>query len=197
MQRTADRSRFAVTPRLLLTALLAVSFAGCTSDDIRSGDLPSSTADGLPTDGPVQFPGADDYVENSGLEAKAGDTVVFGATPVENNGDADATLTSAALTEVSGDRNASLRTVRVVDLTHGGDMVGAAQWPFEDYRQRSVPLKDYVLAPGDQAELLFIVDVTTSGMTEWRTSELRYTANGRPYAAVADFGFQVCPTDSC
>ena len=111
-----------VISRLLLTALLAVSFAGCTRD-------------GLPTDGPVQFPGADDYAESSGLEAKA------------------------------GARNASLRTVRVVDLA--------------------------------QAELLFIVEVIMTGTTGWKRSDLRYTANGRTYAAVADSGFQVCAPDSC
>jgi hypothetical protein len=133
-------------------------------------------------------------VQTAGLHANAGEKVVFGATTIRNHGDVPATLTAGALVEgESATEGASVSTVRVVDTGAGGDLVGAAQWPFEDYHERSVPLAGYELEPGAEAELLFIVDVARTGQWYWPTTSVQYDSGSGSYRDQANLGFAVCP----
>jgi hypothetical protein len=173
----------------------AVSVLGACQD--ADGESTPGGASSAATDGPVRFEGSERYSQFASFAAQPGNRVVFGATLVQNTGTARATLTSADLTEQSADAGAELRSVRVIDLSDGGDMVGAAQWPFEDYAQRSQPLKGFALRPGSEAELLFVVDVAGAGKTEWTVSELQYDVGGTPFVTSAQFGFHVCAGDAC
>ena len=132
------------------------------------------------TDGPVTFDADPRTASTAYVHADAGERVVFGATTIRNDGDTAATLTAGSLggagTVADG---AAVSTVRVVDLSAGPrDLVGAAVWPFEDYRRRSVPLQGFSLQPGTEAELLFVVTVDRTGQWYWPTTSVRYEAGG-------------------
>jgi hypothetical protein len=181
-------------PRSGRTAALLVAFlpllAACTGSDpgLQPGDEPESG-------GPVAFTADHRVVQNAGMRAHAGQTVVFGAATVRNHGTKPATLTAASLEGTpTGDGAARLATVRVVDVTDGGDLVGAAVWPFEDYGKRSVPLEGYTLKPGDEAELLFIVDVQRTGVRYWPRTSVRYDSEDVSYQDETPLGFVVCPS---
>lgn len=192
MRRTAERKARVVAAAILVAAVSALG--ACRDADSESTPLGgSSTA----TDGPVRFEASDRYRQSAQITAGPGDRVVFGATLVHNTGTGAATLTSADLTDPATDSSAELRSVRVLDLSHGGDLVGAAQWPFEDYARRSEPLEGFTLPAGGEAELLFIVAVTDTGTTEWTRTALHYDAGGRPFATSTQFGFRVCAGDAC
>ena len=152
------------------------------------------------SDGPVTFVGDPGFVQTAGVRAQAGQKVVFGATTVRNHSTEPATLTAGSLDgKPVGDGGARLATVRVVDVTSGGDLVGAALWPFEDYRERSVPLEGYTLEPGAEAELLFVVRVAKTGEWYWPKTSVRYDSGAVSYQDETRFGFMVCPrgADTC
>jgi hypothetical protein len=202
MRRTADRNiqpvegttgNGAVRKVVAASILVAAVSALGACQDAESETPGGSVA----TDGPVRFEGAEGYTQFASFAAQPGDRVVFGASLVKNSGTAAATFTSADLTDLAGDAGAELRSVRVVDLSDGGDMVGAAPWPFEDYAGRSKPLKGFALRAGGEAELLFIVDVAGAGKTEWKVSELHYDVGGTPFVTSAEFGFHVCAGADC
>jgi hypothetical protein len=183
--------RKVVAVSVLVAAVAALG--GCQDADSETPGSGSSAA----TDGPVRFEGSERYTQAATIAARPGDRVVFGASLVENTGTGAATFTSAGLTDQAADAGAELRALRVIDLSDGGDMVGAAQWPFEDYAQRSQPLKGFTLRAGGEAELLFIVDVAGAGRTEWKNTELQYNAGGTPFVTSAQFGFHVCAGADC
>jgi hypothetical protein len=140
-------------------------------------------------------------VQTAGVRANARQKVVFGATTVRNDGDQPATLAGGTLDGTNSRTDgARLSTVRVVDVSAGNaDLVGAAVWPFEDYRRRSVPLEGYTLEPGAEAELLFVVKVGKTGEWYWPTTTVRYDSGSGSYQDQTSFGFMVCPraADSC
>jgi hypothetical protein len=191
MRRTAERARQIVAASTLVAAVSALG--ACQAAD--TGSTPGSSP--AATDGPVRFEVSERYTQFASFAARPGDRLVFGASLVENTGSGAATFTSADLTDQSADAGAEVRSVRVLDLSDGGDLVGAARWPFEDYAQRSEPLRGFTLPAGGEAELLFIVGVAGAGRTEWQASELHYTAGGTPFVASAQFGFHVCAGIDC
>jgi hypothetical protein len=142
----------------------------------------------------VAFLSGEGLTQVAGVYADAGATVVFGASSIRNNGDVGATLESAALVGAVPTEDAAVVEVRVRDVSRGGDMVGAGTWPFENLSRRSLPLKDYVVQPGEETELLFIVRVHTTGQWDWPRTQLRYSANGETHEISTSLGFEVCPT---
>jgi hypothetical protein len=166
-----------------------------------SGNAPGTEPDDRQaTGGPVAFVDDPHFVQTANVEAIAGQKVVFGATTVRNHGTKPATLTAGTLDgKPVGDGRARVSSVRVVDVTSGGDLVGAAVWPFEDYRERSVPLEGYTLKSGAEAELLFVVDVAKTGQWYWPKTSVHYDSGAVSYQDETQFGFMVCPrgADTC
>ena len=157
----------------------------------------SGCSESLPTSGPVQFEGAD-LDQWSYVRADKGDTVVFGALLVRNDGKKTASLAEARLTgpgEKVYDEGATISEVKVRDVSGGQELVGAAQWPFEHYADDAVDLDGFELKPGGSAELLFIVKVDEEGHWFWPTSELTYSVDGDKWEAKASTGFLICPSD--
>ncbi len=162
-----------------------------------------SGADGgktkAPTTGPVTFPGADGV--SVGMRARAGDQVLFGATTVVNNDDTEAHLVEAYLIGDVDSDEASVSDVRVVDLGKApgrGDLLGASLWPndgWEDWWKKAEPIDSAILAPGDAAEVIFVIDVKETGEWLWPETALDYTVNRNAYTALARFGHQVCPPE--
>ena len=72
------------------------------------------------------------------------------------------------------------------------ELVGAARWPYENFRALSRPLRGYVLEPGTEAAVLFIVRPDMPGEWQWRTAQVRYAAGGQSYQARSSAGFMVC-----
>ena len=146
--------------------------------------------------GPVAFLSGEGLTQLAGVHADAGTTVVFGAASIQNNGDVGATLESASLVGAVPTEDADVVEVRVRDVSGvGGLAVGAATWPFENLSRRSSPLINYVVQPGEEAELLFIVRVHTTGQWDWPATQLTYSANGETHEISTSLGFEVCPTD--
>ena len=174
----------------ILGAIVALTMLlGCSA----SSDAPQAVG----TDGPVGFTVDPRFVQSAGVHADAGESVVFGATTVHNTGTAAATLTDGSLTGRADHDGASVAEVRVLDSTSPStDLVGAATWPFEDYKSRSRPLRGYRLAPGREVELLFVVNVDQTGAWYWPQTTLRYQNGTRSYATTANFGFVICPRAS-
>ena len=147
--------------------------AACTD---ANGDTEAPSAR---TDGPVQFEGGERFGSTAAVHADAGTAVVFGQTLVRNDGRKPATLTGASLGgEGTVDGGAAVSQARALDLTGDRDLVGAAVWPFEDYRERSVPLAGYTLGPGGEAELLFVVMVEETGEWYWPRTRVQYDVDG-------------------
>jgi hypothetical protein len=148
-----------------------------------------------PTAGDVRFLSDEGVVQTAGVHADAGSTVVFGATAVRNYGLDPAILEAGSLLGAPAKDSAAVVAVRVREISGGGDLVGGALWPFEDYAERSAPLEGYSLAPSGEAELLLVIRVANTGEWYWPTTMLRYTANGVAHEVETSFGFLVCPTD--
>lgn len=163
--------------------LLLPALAGCSES--------------LPTDGPVQFDGAD-LDQWSFSHANKGDQVVFGALTITNHGDKPASFKEARLTGPDGkvvDDGATVSEVRVRELDDGQDLVGAGDWPYEDFAEESVELSDFTLQPDETAELLFIVTVEKVGNWFWPNTELTYSIGDDEWEAKAKTGVLICPPD--
>ncbi len=156
----------------------------------------ATAAQGPSVDGPVNFTADERFVQTAYVHANGGQRVVFGATSVRNDGDAAATLAAGKL-EGNGvvDAGADLVEVRVLDISGGGDLVGAARWPFEHYQRDSVPLHGFKLPPGGEAELLFVFSVERTGVWHWPQTVLNYKLDGKIYQARTNTGFLVCPSN--
>ncbi len=157
----------------------------------------SGCSEPLSADGPIQFEGAE-FDQWAYVLADEGDTVVFGALVVRNEGDKPASLVEARLTgpekKVFSD-GATISEVKVRDVSNGEDLVGAAQWPYEHYADGAVDLDGYELEPDASAELLFIVEIDKSGHWFWPKTELTYSIGDDEWAAKASTGFLICPMD--
>lgn len=157
----------------------------------------SGCTESLPTDGPVQFD-AGNFDQWAFTRADKGDKVVFGALTVTNDGDKPASLDEARLTgpdnEVIAD-GATIREVRVREIDDGDDLIGAGDWPYEDYADDSVELSGFKLEPDQTAELLFIVTVDQVGHWFWPKTELTYSIGDDKWDAKTTTGFLVCPPD--
>lgn len=179
-----------------LSALLTIVLvAGCQHET-----SPADTPRGKASEGPVSFVGSDSgFTPVSGLFARAGDRVVYGATTIRNAGAASATLRAAQLVGDVDPSAATISSMRVVDLSGAAhDLVGAAQWPYEDFRERSLPLEDFELLPGHEAEVLIVVDVVKTGDWLWPATALTYEVDGKDFRTEAPFGFHICPSvDAC
>jgi hypothetical protein len=169
----------------LALVVSASSVTACDDNTARSGHRPAN-------DGPVEFEGAR-IVQSAGIRAHGGQHVVFGATTVRNTGSQTATLQSGELVGSVDDAGASLEAVRVVDISSGGDLVGAAIWPYEGFNEASEPIGGFSLGPGDEAELLYIVDIRKAGESFWPNSAIDYRVADMNYRAESNFGFRVCP----
>jgi hypothetical protein len=160
----------------------------------------SCTGDDASRVGPVAFMADEGFHQTAYVHADGGQTVVFGATSVRNEGDGAATLNAGSLTgdDVTDD-GANVAEVRVLDITGGGDRVGAALWPFEHYARNSVPLQGFELPPGGEVELLFVVKVDQSGLWHWPQTLLEYQSGGTDYETRTNTGFLICPrsADEC
>lgn len=149
----------------------------------------------MPTDGPIQFEGAD-LDQMAYVLADEGDDVVFGALVIHNDGDKPASLVGARLTgpdEKVFDDGATISELKVRDVSDGRDLVGAAQWPYEDYADDAADLKGYKLQPDATAELLFIVKVDEGGHWFWPKTELTYSIGDDKWRAETSTGFLICP----
>lgn len=152
--------------------------------------------DGTRIEGPVVFLADPEARQAAFTHADRGATVVFGALAVENQGDAPAVLTSAALTGTEGTvaaDGARVREVRVRDVTGGRDLVGAGRWPADGYADESVPLAGYRLEPERTAELLFVVVVDETGHWTWPQTQLDYESGTESYTIRVSTGFGICP----
>ncbi len=146
-----------------------------------------------PRAGGVVFQGAE-LGQYAGVLAEAGQKVVFGATVVENAGSSAATLTEGRLVGAVASDEAEVVEVRARLLrADDGELVGAALWPFEDYALKSVPLAGFELAPGAEAELLYVVEVRQTGVWNWPAASVTYTSDDRSHEASASTGLQICP----
>lgn len=176
--------------RVASLATLVLLLAGCSG----VGAAPGNQA--LPDDGPIRFGGEGPTVATAGIHADAGDQVVFGATTIRNTGDDPTTLVAGDLTgEGSVVGGADILEVRAREIAPASELVGAAYWPYEDYKDDSVALDGFRLEPGSEAELLFVVDVQKTGQWYWPQTYVRYDSAGKRYQEVLDFGFHICPRD--
>lgn len=151
----------------------------------------------LPTNGPIQFEGAD-LEQLSYSHADKGERVVFGALTVTNDGDEPASLEDARLTgpdDTVVDDGATLTEVRAREVRDGRDLVGAGPWPYESFADESVELKDFTLRPGVTVELLFIVTVEEVGHWFWPSTELTYSIGDLTWVARTRTGALICPPD--
>jgi hypothetical protein len=143
--------------------------------------------------GPVQFIAGETEVQAASVTATVDQLVVFGANVVRNRSDQPVVLDEAELTGEVGELGAHVVAVRVMDpADNGNDLVGAARWPFENYRALSEPIDGYELGPRQLAAVLFIVKVERPGDWQWRTTQVEYTADGRRFRTRSGFGFMVC-----
>lgn len=155
----------------------------------------SGCSGSLPTDGPVQFDGAG-FEQWAFSRADKGDQVVFGALTVTNEGDEPASFKEARLTgpdDAVIDDGATINEVRVREVGDGKDLVGAGDWPYEDFANDSVDLAGFKLQPDETAELLFIVTVEKVGHWFWPNTELTYSIGDDKWEAKAKTGFLICP----
>ncbi len=130
-----------------------------------------------------------------GVIAHAGQSVAFGARIV-NEGDTSATLESATFRgEESGGESARVVDVRVAEITPTTDLIAAAPWPFEDLAEKSVPVEGYVLEPGEDAQVIYVVEVDRTGAWRRSRAQVNYRANGLRLATITRMWFEVCPTD--
>jgi hypothetical protein len=167
-------------PVLLLAVLV-----GCSAGDEPSGS------------GPVAFVDDPQLTQTSGILADAGDVVVFGATYVQNTGDAPATLLAAELDGDVPDDSAEVVEVRALDpAEQDGELIGAGPWPFEDYAKVSEPLDGYRLPAGAEAELLLVVKVHRTGTWHWPRTRVTYRSDGESFEDSTTFGFRVCPASA-
>lgn len=161
---------------------------GCTADN-------SEPERQVRTDGTVVFSEDPLIVQTAGIKADAGQRVVFGATAVKNTGPWVAVLEGASLEGDVLEAQSSVVEVRVLDPEDNeNELVGAAQWPFEDYEELSESLPGYRLESGGEAELLFVVRVERSGDWHWPVTTLSYSIGEDQFEVSSKFGFQVCPT---
>jgi hypothetical protein len=186
----AGRRRRPVRAFLFAAHVGLIALTGCSGSD-PNAEL------GAPTNGPVKFSGAD-VKQRAGMRADVGDRVVFGATTVVNKADTAVTLTAGRLLgDVDAD-SAEVTDVRVVDLGKApgtGDLLGAGKWPDSEWKKwwrRARPIEGAELAAGDAAELVFVVTVNKAGDWAWPQTALDYETEAGSYAAITDFGFQVC-----
>jgi hypothetical protein len=176
-------------------ALLSLLVVVLTSCDGSEGPDPTSNA---PTNGPVQFPGAD-IIQRAGMHSAKGEQVLFGATTVVNKGDSTAILSAAELVGEISPSAAEVIEIRVIGLGEApgtGDLLGASSWPARGYRewwQDAAHVDGAQIKAGEAAELVFVVKVNETGDWYWPKTALDYSVDGTAYSAVTNFGFQVCP----
>lgn len=189
--RQSGRGRRPVVAAAVVALVLVVAGAFWLTRDEESG-TGATTGLGAADVSFVADPGVRTI---SGVAARDGDTVVFGAATVRNDGDTAAVLRDAFLVGDVPAEVAEVVEVRALDLTrHDTGPVGAARWPFERYPQLSEPLDGFTLEPGAEAEVLIVVQVHGTGVDAvWPQTVLEYDQSGRRNAARAYAGFQVCP----
>ena len=154
-----------------------------------------ATATGRPWPGQAQMLSADEGRQTAFSRTDIGQRVVFGANVLHNPGPGPVTLTSGELAGEVSPRDAEVVEVRV--FIRGDDedtplLIGAGPWPNEDLSERSKPLAGTVLAPGHEAELLYIVEPKSEGTWRWPRTEVRYLQDDRERMASTDFGYAVC-----
>lgn len=156
--------------------------------------------DDLPTDGPVTFADTES-IQRSGVFASAGQSVVFGATTVENRGDDPASLQAGSLIGDVDAEQAVVVDVRVIDLgpaPGASDLLAASIWPAKGWRRwwrSATPVEDAPLPAGHAAEVVYVIDVRETGDWQWDQSAVDYEVDGTRYRTLTNFGFQVCPPE--
>lgn len=170
-----------------LVALTAVVIVAAVSAVAAGGTFFSGDAQG-----PASFPETDGpsiaYVRTD-----VGQLTVFGGVVLRNSGDQPLRLISVELAGDVPEEAAEVVELRALDpRTNEGDLVGAARWPFEDYKELSQPLSGYSVLPHNDVELLLIVRPRLAGSWQWPTTEVTYSIRDQTFSDRTESGFMVC-----
>jgi hypothetical protein len=126
--------------------------------------------------------------------ADLGHDVVYGYNVVANRGSRSVQLLTGALTGNVDTRDARVLDVRVYDYVQGGQgLLGADVWPSTSLPHNAGSrIAGYLLRPGKEVELLFIVRAERRGHWQWRGTVVTYRSAGRLYRREDTNGFVVC-----
>lgn len=126
----------------------------------------------------------------TGIRADVGSQRAFGANVPTNKGKSPVRLLKAELLPATSGGPVKIVTVRVDEIM---PPPGATEWPSEYAAPETTEeLDGYLLAPGKTVGIVFVVEPTANGSTEWTKTRLTYVENGKVRVTVANNGLTVC-----
>jgi len=147
------------------------------------------------TNGPVHFLEGAQTGFAAGMATDAPAAVAFGITSLRNDGGLPVTFDSAYLTPVGATDGAAVDALVLPPDARQVDKgrAGVARWPNKGYQRRVATVHGFVLDPGVEVQVLFIVHVGRTGTYYWTRPTVLYQANGARYQAVSGGDFSICP----
>jgi hypothetical protein len=142
------------------------------------------------TSGPLGNDTSDGHFTSGMPEATVGRQLAFGSRRVRNDSTYAVELISAELLPAS-----AAGTAVVVETLAGNVPIGVVNWPYEDGSGEKLrPLAGYVVPPGGETGIYFVVEVRKPGESFWQKVVITYRAGSRTYKSYRNHRVQVCTT---
>ncbi len=113
---------------------------------------------------------------------------------LRNDGDRSITLRSASFVGDVPPQQGLLRETLAFDLKDAGSGPGGVWWPDEEVRPYTRPIDGYVVRPGEEVGLVFVVEIRGAGPMKWTEGTVTYERDGELRAESGKLGLTFCPT---
>ena len=142
------------------------------------------------TSGPLGNDTSDGHSTSGMSEGTVGRRLAFGGQWLRNDSRYPVELISAELLPAS-----AAGTGVVVETLAGHAEIGVVNWPDEyGSREKLRPVAGYVIPPGGESGVYFIVDVRKPGESFWQKVVVTYRAGSRTYKTYSNYRIVVCTT---